>query len=261
MRRWTLCLLLTLTGCATGPWSKTVTSFSNSAPPDLAKVSAAYTTVGDVHTLEEQAQLVDHYSKEGFHPGGFTPFMSDAELRARTSAISELQQYVTLLGGITSGKDVSAALTGKAKTTTTQSTAKVTGTLNQQELTSAFTGLNAVMERYIAHKVSRELPALVQAADPSVQTICSLLGTDMGDLRIQAKTDYQELMVQEDLFIQQHTNLGPVEERAEILKLAQLEIDATKTDDALAAAQAATQQIAQAHHRLASTTGASHDTK
>lgn len=257
MRSWflslALFLVLPMVGCATGPWSRSVNSFSTTSAPALDKVTAAYTTTTGVHALEQQAHLLAHYDTDGFHPGTITPFLPADELKARTSAITGLREYVTLLGQLTSAAKTTPTSLAKSTTSSASSGSSSTSkTMNQQQLTQLLKGLDAVVQPYLNHKVHQNLPPMIKAADPSVQAICTLLTADLGDLRQQTTSDYRVVLMEQAQFIATNKQrMSAVEERTEVEKLTQIELDAQKADSDNEAAQAATKQLADAHHRLA----------
>jgi hypothetical protein len=253
IRRSILLLLVVypIAGCSTGPWVKSVTAFSSGAAPSLDKISSAYTLTNDTHTLEEQAQLVANYENKGFRPGGLAPFIRPEDLKARVAAVDALRTYAAVVNELATGKQSDVLKLKPFATTITSSSASST-TMTTQQLDVALTGLDAVMKPYITHKVRHDLTPMLKAADPTVQTLCSLLSADMHTLRKQASEDYRVMLIEQSRFVQENgERMGAVEKRNEILRLTQIEIDAKKTDNDLAAALAATKQLAEAHHRLA----------
>jgi hypothetical protein len=242
---------LLLTGCLSdGPYVKKVGSYSTSNAPDLDKVSAAYTSVNDIHTFEEQAQLVADYNAKGLVPGTLKPFLTDANLKSRTEAISTLKKYVTALGTLANGKALAKTITVAPKTTTPASAA-VKGDMTTQQMNQLLSGLDTVLQPYLRYELHHRLPLLIKAADPIMQQISTLLVADMGTLRIQAAADYQTMLIQQDQFISTNKgNMSAIELRVEILKLSQIELDAKKADSDLAAAQNAAKQLGDEHHRL-----------
>lgn len=248
-----------LSGCGGyGPWAKKVSAFSTSAPPALVQATAAYQSANDVHTLEEEAVLVDRYATHGYHPGELTVFMSQSDLASRQQAITVLTDYATLVGDLVLGKreqDVATktkALSqgATAAKTATTSTSK-TKTLTPQQMSYILSGLDMAIKPVIQHKVHKDLPASLAKADPYVAKLCSLLAADMDDLLSQEKADYQVLLQEQSMFIRKNaSSMSAIEKRNEVLKLLTIEQSGVKADADLQKAQKALQEIASAHHRL-----------
>ena len=97
-------LCCSLVGCGDRVWLRSVGSFSTANAPSLEQASSAYTTVGALHTLEEEAVLADHYSSLGYRPGQLTDFIKPDDLRVREEAINVLCDYLTLVGDLSNGK-------------------------------------------------------------------------------------------------------------------------------------------------------------
>ena len=247
--------LFLLTGCLSdAPYVKKVGSYATLTAPDLDKVSTAYASINDIHTLEEQAQLVASYNAKGFVPGTLAPFLTDASLKSRTAAIGALKTYATALGTLANGKTPVKPPAPAAPKTATPAAA-VKGDMTVQQMNQLLTGLDALLQPYLKHELHHRLPPLIKAADPIVQQISTLLVADMDTLRTQAAADYQTLMIQQDQFIAANKgNMSAIELRAEVLKLSQIDLDAQKVDSDLAVARNAAKQLGEAHHRLVTTT-------
>lgn len=250
-------LSLAVTGCGYKKWSKPVGAFSTSAAPALTQVSAAYTSANDVHLLVREAELVDQYTAKGYTPGEIQDFISPDSLKARQAAIGVLNSYASLVGDLALGKReqelatktkaVSSSMSS-AKTTTSSSSSK-TKSLTTTQMGDILTTLDYAIKPLIEHKVRKHLPAILKAADPSIQQICTLLEQDIDTLRSQEQNDYQTQLMGQSQFIDKNT-LSAVEKRTEITKLVQIEVDAAKADADLVKAKDALVKLAEAHHRL-----------
>jgi hypothetical protein len=211
-----------------------------------------------VHTLKEEAVLVDQYAEKGYHPGELTTFLNQSDLAIRESAISVLKDYATLVGDLALGKRaqdlgtktkaLSQGITAAKAPTATASKSKG-ATLTPQQLNYVFSGLDMAIKPLIEHKVKKNLPASLAKADPYVSELCTLLSKDIDDLRSQEKSDYQVLQMEQSRFIRKD-GLDTVERRDEIMKLLKIEQEAAKADADLVKAQKAVEQVAAAHHRL-----------
>jgi hypothetical protein len=254
-----LLALAILTGCAThyGPWSRKVAGFSTPAPADLDRMAALYPSANAVHILEEEAELVNAYPTQGYHPGQLKDFIIPEEIEARTQAIDALKSYTTLVGDLVLGKREEAesaktkALTATktATATASASSSKTAKTLTQAQMNYALFGLDFVLREMVEHKVQKQLPHIIAQADPSVQQICMLLEADIDTLRSQEAADYQQILVDQDQFIANNV-LDPIAKQTLLMKLWQTEADAIAADQALVKEQDALKNLAKAHHAL-----------
>jgi hypothetical protein len=146
-----------------------------------------------------------------------------------------------------------STLTNTTTTTTTNTaTNSVNKSMTPMQMNFIISGLDAATKAYIEHKVRKHLPPMMKAADPVIQQMCTLFIADLETLRIQAKADYQVLLMEQSQFIEKNKDKLPaVEKQGQIMKLFQTEAEATKADNDLANTQRALQQMADAHHRLA----------
>jgi hypothetical protein len=96
------------------------------------------------------------------------------------------------------------------------------------------------------------LPPLIKAANPSIQTLCALLGDDLTTLKVQTDSDYSILLMEQAQFINENmSRMGAVQQREQKLKLFQIEEDGQKADASLSATKEAVSKLAETHHRLA----------
>jgi hypothetical protein len=124
-----------------------------SAPPALEQVAATYTNANALHTLQEQALLVDRFSTQGYKPGQLTDFMKQDQLEARLNAIHVLSDYSTLVADLALGKreaemlaktkSLSAATGAAVKTSTQTSSDTSTKTATDTNTLSTATKLSS----------------------------------------------------------------------------------------------------------------------
>jgi hypothetical protein len=178
-----------------------VASLSTATAPGLDKVSATYIAANDIHRLEQQSRMVERYEVDGFHPGQLKAFMPDDDLKIRVAAIAALRQYTAGIADLAAGKQVTTALTPKPLTLAT-STAKFTavsvtapGTMNGAEMNLVLVAMDSALRPLITHKIHRNLQPILKAADPSIQSLCTMLASDMESLRTQAYVQRERLFV------------------------------------------------------------------
>jgi hypothetical protein len=68
-------------------------------------------------------------------------------------------------------------------------------------MSSILSGMDFALRPLLEHKVRKHLPAIIQAADPSIQQLCTLLEADIDTLRSQAQDDYQVELMEQYQFI------------------------------------------------------------
>jgi hypothetical protein len=149
-------------------------------------------------------------------------------------------------------------------TQTTTSTSTLTNShsviMTPQQVNSIMSGMDSALKPFIHHMVKKRLPNLMKEADPIVQDLCSLLEADLDTLRVQSQGDYRVLLMQQSEFIHNNPNLDPVEKRAEILKLFQIEAAADKSQSDLNDTIDGLKRLATEHHKIV-TEDTNHDAK
>ncbi|WP_446743204.1 hypothetical protein [Silvibacterium acidisoli] len=192
----------------------------------------------------------------------FDPLLSSEQLEARVKILDGLKTYADTLVKLTNRKDPSKDLTSAAEAAGTN----LQG-LNKTLATDLATSIpNApVMSDSVAHGVStavlalgdylinrktrRSLREVTQQMNPHVETLCSLLSSDVTVLRRQADVDYQALVIDQDQFIR-HSKLSAVEHRDEVGKLIVITEDQKANDELLAKLDKAVKALATAHQSL-----------
>jgi hypothetical protein len=257
--------LFFLSGCAVSPLSQRAATFSTAASATVVKMQSAYQLVETTYEDAAMASLVNQFDTKGFDPASIQPFIADADMKARTDLMSALQQYATLL----------AEVSGSSEVTELDKESEALGT-NLEELAKAapLTALakNANMESGVAsaavdalgrvlmeRATAKELPSILESAQKPIDTICMLLGQDIGTpegtgLRNELRDKYAELIADQRTYIlANETKMSPDEKRTEIGKLPQL-VTAEKAGDAtLEQTQKALQQLATTNDALTQT--------
>lgn len=244
-----ICLLIS--GCASTR-NKKVSGFTTTSAPELNKVNDLYVTTNNIHILEQEAILVDKYSTLGYQPGQIKDLIGGPDLVARINIIKVLSNYIELLGALTSGKDTTI-IQQKASNISQSSSAKAaTGVLSSQDLASALSVINSVTKMALDRSAKHKVYPIMQQANSSIRTICTLLNEDIDTLKIQINEDYQLVLMEQSQFIAKNKdNFSPTEKRSEIIKLVQIEQDNAKTISDLNETQKALTSLAQTHNKLA----------
>jgi hypothetical protein len=262
---WCLCCLSMLSGCAVSPLSQRAATFSAAASATVVKMQSTYQLVEQTYEAAAMATLVNQFDTKGFDPASIQPFIPDADMKARTELMSALQQYATLL----------AEVSGSSEVTELDKESEALGT-NLEVLAKAapLTALakNANMESGVASAAvdalgrvlmkkatAKELPSILESAQKPIDTICTLLGQDIGTpegtgLRNELRDKYVELIVDQRTYIlANEAKMSPDEKRTEIAKLPQLVTAEKQGDATLEQTQKALQQLAATNDVLTQT--------
>ena len=259
-------LCLALAGCTLGPLAKQSAAFSTAANQVINSSEDAYRAANQLRLDEQVAAAVYDYDKNPtWSP--YTdpkPLLTPDQLDARITILNGLKAYADSLVTITgsqSSKELNTAATGvgsnlktlsSTASTTLKSSVPGIPAMSSAEANGASTAIRALGDYLIARQVKRSLPAVTQQMNPTIQTLCELLNSDITILRRQADVDYQTLITQEDQFIRHPpAPLDPVEHRNEIGKLITLANQQKANDELLAKLQTCLHTLALTHQALA----------
>lgn len=262
--------LLALTGCSVSPLARRAAAFAPAATAAAKDTTAAYALVEQTHNQTEIATLVSNFDTDGFDLDKIKPFMPPKDMEARTKVLAGLAQYAEMLAYVSGDEpltefDTQAAALGKSLQTLSQSSelssltksAHVSGT----DVNIAATAIDALGRALITRRRSRELPGILKEMQGPIVEICALLEADLGapetsGLRNQLHNDYGTLRRKQLRFIRDNkTTLSATDKRAALEELPKLAAAEAAGDRALAATQAALQQLAATHTALAASAG------
>lgn len=260
-----VCVLSMMSGCAVSPLGKRVTAFSTAASATTLQVKNGYQVVEQSYYNVQVDNLVKAFDTEGFKTDSVQPFLTEADMKARTQLLEGLQQYATLLAAVT-GNDAVSALDKQSEAVgkAVQSLSKDSGFKSVEKNSTmeggvAAAAVDALGRVLMEHKTAKELPSILDTMQKPMDEICQLLEEDIGDpqtggLRNQLKIDYDQLIKDQQAFIYANEkSMSPDEKRAAIATLPQLAIAEKQGDAALAQTQDALKKLATTHDALVDT--------
>jgi hypothetical protein len=257
--------LSTLSGCAVSPLSQRAATFSTAASATVVKMQSAYQLVETTYEEAAMASLVNQFDMKGFDPASIQPFIPAADMKARTDLMSALQQYATLLAEVSGGSEVTELdKESEALGTNLEVLAKaapLTALAKNANLESgvASAAVDALGRVLMKKATAKELPSILESAQKPIDTICTLLGQDIGTpegtgLRNELRDKYVELIADQRTYIlANEAKMSPDEKRTEIGKLPQLVTAEKQGDATLEQTQKALQQLAATNDVLTQT--------
>lgn len=272
-----LVLCVSISGCPTAQLNRNANTVSAWLAPVVTQSAAAYQDVVAVHQLREGYEAVFAYETKdaSYNPRNLPVYLPDNEIQARLAVLAALQVYSTSLIQITQNNDspqLDAAATAAGsnltsfgndlgpsveKTLGMQASAGSSATplLSPQVRNGLSTAVDAVGQYLVNRKVASELPAKIQAMDPSIQLFCQTLANDVSALDDIEQRDYDRMLDLEKQFLledaQPGKNLNPQAWRAEAMKLPDIARNQKAAHDRLLALRDAINGLALAHHTLA----------
>ena len=248
--------LSTLSGCAVSPLSQRAATFSTAASATVVKMQSAYQLVETTYEEAAMASLVNQFDMKGFDPASIQPFIPAADMKARTDLMSALQQYATLLAEVSGGSEVTELdKESEALGTNLEVLAKaapLTALAKNANMESgvASAAVDALGRVLMKKATAKELPSILESAQKPIDTICTLLGQDIGTpegtgLRNELRDKYVELIADQRTYIlANEAKMSPDEKRTEIAKLPQLVTAEKQGDTTLEQTQKALEQLA-----------------
>jgi hypothetical protein len=257
--------LFTLSGCAISPLSQRAATFSTAASATVVKMQSAYQLVETTYEQAAMASLVNQFDTKGFDAASIQPFIPDADMKARTDLMSALQQYATLLAEVSGSSEVTELdKDSAAMGTNLEALAKdapLTALAKNANVESgvASAAVDALGQVLMKRATAKELPSILESAQKPIDTICTLLGQDIGTtegmgLRNELRDKYGELIADQRTYIKDNeAKMTPDEKRTEIGKLPQLVTAEKQGDATLEQTQKALQQLATTNDALTET--------
>ncbi len=256
-----LAIGLCTAGCSIAPLAKHTAAFSAATCLVVDNSSNAYRAAIDLHEEEQiSAGILQFQHGVAWDPHNDKPLISEEGLEARLEVLEAVKTYAQSLADVTSGidspaLDKAAASTGTSLRGLADEFAKQQGSsatsfaLTPEMANGVSTAARALGEYLIAKKIKREVPSIIRSMDPQIQSLCSLLSSDVAILRRQAKKDYEDLFRQQEIQIKQDLKADGI--RDQIAKLPEILRKERHTDAMLAELQTAVTELAATHHALA----------
>ena len=111
--------------------------------------------------------------------------------------------------------------------------------------------VNALGQYLGSRKVKKELPPLIEKMDPQIKTLCEFIEKDVDTLKSQETIDYNFMINQQTLFLEQNKSMAVEARRVLIMQLPEIVRKEQAADDELDALKAATSKLFMTHHALA----------
>jgi hypothetical protein len=262
----TLPLLLFFAGCAVSPLAKHTAEFSTATNAVVDSSEGAYRAAVRLHDEEQLSAAVQKYDTGQPWDPHIKHLIDAHGLDTRTDILEGLKTYAQTLADLTSGGnsdslDSAASSVGanlqhmssafNPDPTTTMATS--TGFFITPDQANAASAALKALGDYLANKkVKSAVPKIIRDMDPQITALTNVLLSDLIALRRQSGNDYEELLVQQDLFIRKNGHdLSPIERRTEIKKLGQISLRKEATNDMLRQLQDTIKSLAETHHALA----------
>lgn len=253
-----------LGGCSLSPLAKHTVAFSKATDLAVGGSEDAYRRAIALRHEEQVAAAVYAYDKDPHWSPyqDFDPLLTSEQLEARVKVLDGLKTYSDTLVKLTTRKDPSKDLTSAAEAAGTNlqelnktvATDLATSIPNMPAMSDSVahgvsTAVLALGEYLVNRKTRQSLREVTQQMNPHVETLCTLLSSDIKVLRRQADVDYQALVIDQDQFIR-HSTLSAVEHRDEVGKLIVIAEDQKANDELLAKLDKAVKALATAHQAL-----------
>lgn len=258
-----LATTLVLSGCAVSPIAHRTAVFATAATLAAKDTEDAYQLIERSYRDAQIARLVANYDEAGFDPEKIKPFLPEHDLEVRTRILKGLRSYAELLAAVSGDQaltevDTSAQAVG-ASLQSLSANDLLASRFTSTDAQLAATAIDALGRALLDRKRRRELPGILHRMQEPIETICALLGQDIGDpahsgLRNELHISYLDLIRQQTNYIADNGDqLTPSEKRTEIRNLPALAKSESDGDRALAKTQKLLAQLARTHTALAVT--------
>lgn len=259
-------LIVGLAGCDTHQYGGPAADFAAATNLVVQQSKSAFQLVNDTYQREQVASLVASGDPNQFNPEKIQPFIATADLKIRFKLLEALQAYATGLNDLTAKPLASADTEATALAASIQSLAKnerlqhslrESKNVTAEEINGVAAGLDAIARFLINHKIDRQLPSILKAAEPKIEAIATVLAKEIGDipgseqpggLRDKLWRSYDSLLRDQLKLARQDQNLA--DRRQDLAKLPDLVGQQRSADEALAATQASLIKLVAAHKAL-----------
>ena len=266
LRAGIICLIVGLAGCDTQQYGDSAADFAAATNLVVQQSKSAFQLVNDTAMREQVASLVAGGDPNRFNPKDIKPFISDADLKIRLELLEALQAYATGLSDLTAkpldsaGDDataLAASIQSLADNDRLQHSLRETKNVTTEEINGVVAGLAAIAKFLTNRKISKQLPSILQEAEPKVNAIATVLAKEIGDtpgsehpggLRDKLWRSYDSLLRDQVTLAQQDQDLA--DRRHDLAKLPELVSQQRSADEALAATQASLRKLVAAHQAL-----------
>lgn len=266
-----LCIVLSAAMCACRMHLDDSTlALEAATAPVVDKAADAYRSANALHNLRQDYDAVAEFDANDkiYNPREIQVLLSDKDIAVRLEVLQGFQLYVKSLCAMASGTDpkelgeASVSVGGQLSTlanTLMPSIQKAAGIKTEASSAPAVstevqngisTGLDALGKFLIAHKVKSELPSKIAAMDPHVQTLATLLASDIDVLKDVGHRDYERIINVQTLALRKDSSLASGERREGIMKLPQFVRQQKEAEEKLESLRAAVVLLAKTHQQL-----------
>jgi hypothetical protein len=268
---------VSVTGCVKQIRS-TVPAFAQAVELTTTNVQAAFDTVNDKYADAQTIHFAVTYNGQVNPSSISTDWLQPGSMKVREQLLDGLKQYASKLSSLTGTNDVaslnqaSTAVGTSLKALANAPEFKTfASTLPADISDQATTAVNALGNSLIELKLKKDLPAIIENMDPTIQEICSMLSADIGTLsgdpakpegsglRLVLWDQYNQIIVSQNEYILHNecnkeeapiNCFSPDARFAEIEKLPTLVKQQNAADMTLVQVQVTVKQLAQAHAEL-----------
>lgn len=276
------CLLAS--GC-TSALHKQATALSSATAPVVDAAEKAYKDANAIHDLRVDYDAAVEFDQKSpvYNPRKIKPLLSEKDLDIRLSVLKGLQLYVKTVTALTNGTDskeldaaassfagslagVADALLPESSSSTTETVTTTEGGASTTETVRTSVAADAVsateknalaaavkgLGLYLgSRKVKKELPGLIEKMDPVVEKLCHFLGEDVDTLKSAEKLDFNFIINQQTLFLEQNKSMDPAARRTLIMQLPGVVRRMQASGEELDTLKAAALKLEMTHHALA----------
>lgn len=274
-----VCLLAV--GCTSG-LQKHATALSGATAPVVDGAEKAYQDANAIHDLRvDYDAAVEFDQKEPvYNPRKIKPLLSGKDMDARLAVLKALQLYVKDVVAVTNGteskdlddasKSMGDSLAGLGNTflpegssssteqvtvnggqPITKTTTVAADAISDGEKHGIAVAVNALGQYLGSRKVKKELPPLIEKMDPQIEQLCKFIESDVDVLKSQETIDYNFMINQQTLFLEQNKTMAVEARRVLIMQLPEIVRKEQAADEELDALKAATSNLFMTHHALA----------
>ena len=266
LRAGMICLIVGLAGCDTRQYGDPAADFATATNLVVQQSQSAFQLVNDTVLREQVASLVAGGDPNRFNPDDIKPFISDEDLKIRLEMLEALQAYATGLTDLTAkplastgdeATGLAASIQSLASNDRLQHSLRETKNVTTEEINGVVAGLAEIAKFLTNRKIGKQLPGILQAAAPKIDSIAAVLAKEIGDtpgsehpggLRDKLWRSYDSLLRDQVKLAQQDQNLA--DRRHDLAKLPELVSQQRSADEALAATQASLRKLVTAHQAL-----------
>ena len=271
---------LLVAGCTSG-LQKHATALAGATAPVVDGAEKAYQDANAIHDLRVDYDAAVEFDQKDpvYNPRKIKPLLSEKDMDTRLAVLKALQLYVKDVVAVTNGtesKELDEASSSMGSslaavgntflpagsssstaqittdgTTVTKTTTVAADAISDGEKNGISAAVNALGQYLGSRKVKKELPPLIIKMDPQIEQLCKFIESDVDVLKSQETIDYNFMINQQTLFLEQNKSMAVEARRALIMQLPGIVRKEQAADEELDGLKAATSKLFMTHHALA----------